>query len=85
MWTITQDFLDDANNVGTSSLNFDEAKAALLKHRFRLLDDDGEIYYEGVSDDCNSERAFAPLDDFGKGYAGCTEIHYFDGHVWNQL
>ncbi len=85
MWTITNDHVDDGKKVGSASLNYDEANAALLKHRFRLLDDDGEIYYEGLSDDCDSQRAFAPLDDFGLGYAGCTEIHYFDGHTWNQL
>ena len=85
MWTITNDLVDDGKKVGTASRNYDEAKAASLKHRFRLLDDDGEIYYEGLSNDCDSQRAFAPLDDFGKGYAGCTEIHYFTGDVWRQL
>ena len=85
MLTITNDLVDDGKKVGTASRNYDEAKAALLKHRFRLLDDDGEIYYEGVSDDCDSLRAFAPLDDFGKGYAGCTEIRYFTDGVWRQL
>lgn len=85
MWTITNDLVDDGKKVGTSSSNFDEAKASSLKHRFRLLDDDGEVYYEGVSDDCESECAFAPLDDFGQGYAGCTEIHYFDGQSWKQI
>ena len=85
MWTITNDLVDDGKKVGTASVNYDEAKAALLKHRFRLLDDDGEIYYEGLSDDSDSQRAFAPLDDFGKNYAGCTEIHFFTDGVWRQL
>jgi hypothetical protein len=85
MWVITKDLIDDGKKVGTSSVNYDEAKTARLVHHFRLLDDDGEIYFEGLSDDCESQRAFAPLDDFGEGYAGCTEIHYFDGHTWNQL
>ena len=84
MWTITNDLVDDGKKVGTASLNYDEGKAALLKHRFRLLDDDGEIYYEGLSDDRDSQRAFAPLDDFGRGYAGCTEIHYLDKGGWRQ-
>ena len=85
MWTITKDLIDDGKKVGTSSCNFDEAKVALLKHRFRLLDDDGEIYYEGLSDNCDSQRAFDPLDDFGQGYAGCTEIDWFDRQFWKQL
>jgi len=85
MWTITRDLLDGGKKVGTSSCNFNEAKTAEIKHRFRLLDDDGEIYYEGLSDDCDSQRAFAPLDDFGRGYAGCTEIHYLVNGTWRQL
>lgn len=85
MWTITNDLVDDGKKVGTASVNYDEAKATLLKHRFRLLDDDGEIYYEGLSDDCDSQRAFAPLDDFGKGHAGCTEIQYLENGAWRRL
>ena len=84
MWKITED-LTDGEKVGTASCNYDEAKAALLQYRFRLLDDDGEIYYKGLSDDCDSQCAFAPLGDFGKGYAGCTEIHYFTDGAWRQL
>lgn len=75
--------IDDGKNVGTSSCDYDETRA--LQHRFRLLDDDGEICYEGLSDDCDSQRAFAPLDDFGKGYAGCTGIDYFTDGSWQEL
>ncbi len=85
MWTITIDLIDQGKKVGTSSRNFNEASAALLKYRFRLLDGDGEVYYEGASDDCDSQRAFAPLDDFGKGYAGCTEVQYFQNGCWRPL
>ena len=85
MWTITNDLIDGGKKVGMSSCNFDETKTALLKYRFRLLDGDGEVYYEGVSDDCDSQHAFAPLDDFGKGAAGCTEVQYFQGGCWNRL
>ncbi len=85
MWTITNDLVDDRKKVGTSSCNHDEAKSALLKHHFRLLDDDGQVYYEGVSDDCHSQRAFAPLEDFGKGYAGWTEVQYCQAGCWNRL
>jgi len=85
MWTITNDLVENGKKIGTSSCDYDEAKAVMVKHRFRLLTDDGDIYYEGLSDDCDSQHAFAPLDDFGEGYAGCTEIHYFDGQTWSQL
>ena len=39
--------------------------------RFRLLDDDGEIYAYGKA----SEETFAPLDAYMYDY-GCTEIQY---------
>lgn len=42
-------------------------------HTFRLLDDDGIVYYEGVS---TVAASFAPLDDYGKPNDGCTEIQY---------
>jgi Ca2+-binding EF-hand superfamily protein len=85
MWTITNDLIDAGEKVGMSSCNFNEAEIAKIKHRFRLLDGDGEIYYEGLSDNCESQRAFAPLDDFARGYAGCTEIHYLVNGAWRQL
>ena len=85
MWTITKDLIEDGKKVGTSSCNFDETKAALLKYRFRLLDCDGEDYFEGKADDCDSQRAFGPLDDFGRGNAGCTEVQYFQDGYWRPL
>ena len=85
MWTITKDFIDAGKKVGTSSCNFNESNIAEIKHRFRLLDGDGGIYYEGLSDNCESQSAFAPLDDFGRGYAGCTEIQYLTKGAWRQL
>jgi len=66
-------------------LDFDEARASALKHRFLLLDGDSEACYEGLSGDCESTSAFDPLDDFGRGYAGCTEIQYFENGCWMSL
>lgn len=47
--------------------------------RFRLLDDDGEVYYEGrrleTSDadkGYRGENELAPLDNFGTPNAGCA-------------
>ena len=60
--------------------------------RFRMLDDDGEIYYYGrwlEEDDCTgeyedgfygAEPEFSPLDNFGRPNAGCTEIQYDYGN-----
>jgi hypothetical protein len=49
--------------------------------KFRLLDDDGNIYcaglhVEGDIDSCAC--GFGPLDDWGRPNFGCTEIQYLD-------
>lgn len=85
MWIITHDFIDQGKNDGIGSCDFDESKKDSLVYRFRLLDGDGEVYYEGISDDSDSEEAFAPLDDFGEGYAGCAEIQYCRTGIWETL
>lgn len=85
MWIITNDLLDQGKNVDIRSRDFDEDTKNGLIHRFRLLDGDDEVYYEGLSDDCDSGKAFAPLDDFGEGYAGCTEIQYLQNGIWMTL
>ena len=45
---------------------------------FRMLDDDGILYYEGflIGDE------FAPLDDFGEPNAGCTRIQIQENGAW---
>ncbi|MCX7394475.1 MAG: hypothetical protein NTW75_10155 [Planctomycetales bacterium] len=85
MWTLTTEYTDDPLALRHCSCNYDEAKASLLKYPFRLLDDDGGVYYEGLSDDDSSQEAFAPLDDFGEGYAGCVTIEYFRQGQWEPL
>lgn len=49
--------------------------------RFRLKDDDGEIYYYGQMPDAdingNEEVAFAPLN-WGMADAGCTIMEWYD-------
>lgn len=57
----------------------------LLPFRFRLYDDDGIMYYEGRSDDRDSEAAFLPLD-WAMAHAGCTRIDYLqDNGAWETL
>ncbi|AII15625.1 hypothetical protein CIG1485E_a0100 (plasmid) [Campylobacter iguaniorum] len=56
-----------------------------LTCEFRLLDDDGEVYAKGYSDDGSSENAFAPLDDYGMPAWGCTEIQYKEKGKWETL
>ena len=86
-WVITIDLETppaerDAEGVG----NFGKTRmerisaAPSLPFIFRLLDDDGEIYYGGRAD----EKGFGPLD-WAKCYAGCTSIQFKDGERWETL
>ena len=84
MWLITKDRSADGKCAGVCSRDYEEEKGARLTHRFRLLDGDRAVYFEGVSDDSESEAAFAPLDDFGEGYAGCASIEYLERGVWSS-
>ena len=57
--------------------------------KFRLLDDDGNVYFEGriiiKGDDIGGgEEDFMPLDGFGEGF-GCTEIQYLENGEWETL
>jgi hypothetical protein len=52
--------------------------------KFRLFDDDGELYYEGrLTDDDECENQSAALR-FGEADAGCTTILVLRGHMWTQ-
>lgn len=57
------------SEVGKTFGNYNEGK-----HKFRLLDDDSEIYFYGFSDD---DSSFEPLD-WSMGLWGCTEIQYLN-------
>ena len=86
MWIITKDHLDDGAE-GTCSRNFDKEQFETLKQeKFKIYDDDGELYYEGIFAYHKSDwetsgcpEGFEPLDDFATPNAGATEIHYDDG------
>lgn len=82
-WIIMKDRLFDPKEEGSKSRfgcrspKWDELSANNAPtFKFRLLDDDGEVYYEGKS---TRNDSFAPLDNFGTPDAGCTEIQY-----WNE-
>lgn len=88
-WIITKDYLREADERGAegiASRDWKDARAGdktYAPHAFRLYDDDGVLYYEGRSTALDS---FRPLDEFGMGYAGCTEIAYWrPGDQWEQL
>jgi hypothetical protein len=90
-WIIDKDHFADktktapcnANAVGMIGPRSYKGDGKELKVRFRLLDDDGELYYEGRS---SSNSDFGPLEDFAMPNAGCTIIQYKDQHgVWQDL
>lgn len=87
MWIITKDKIDDGKSNGTKSWDFDEEKwNKAEKTKFRLLDDDKEIYFYGEYDGVNKSesKAFAPLDEWGQAF-GCTELQYKNGTEWETL
>jgi hypothetical protein len=77
LWTITKDHVSDReerSRVGFGTYKGSNAKAD-LPIRFRLLDDDGEVYYVGRMStlDCEGDEAFRPLD-WAMADSGCTEM-----------
>ena len=82
-WYIDVDEIDDGYAVdaynGGGNLDYTKRRC---NHRFRMLDDDGMMYYKGYSDDSSS---FEPLDDFGMPNAGCTDIQYWENGKWESL
>lgn len=74
-WKITK------NNIGkrmAESVGWDEETHGKGKlYKFRMYDDDDNLYYEGVS---TSNSSFDPLDDYGMPNAGCTYLRYWCAH-----
>ena len=85
-WIITKDLIDtDAVGV-IGPRGVSETATAKLEagdgFKFRMLDDDGEPYYHGLSSEADT---FDPLDDFGMPNAGCTDIQYRGRGGWESL
>lgn len=90
MWIITKDIIGGGLGNGIRSTNCPDnlSKSEIeekMPHKFRLYDDDRELYFEGFSSDCETEEAFAPLDDFGEGGYGCTYMKYLINGNWEIL
>ena len=89
-WRIIRDYLTPkgeegyaAGKAGPSNSDGDP-KAFEKREKFRLLDDDDQIYYAGeIGGDYDG---FEPLDDFGAGWAGCTTVQYKnEAGEWEDL
>lgn len=68
-WDITHDYIDSGKE-GTKVRTSWPATMIVLDYRFKLLDDDGNVYYRGR---CNDD-AWPDLLDWGMWYAGCTQV-----------
>ena len=78
-WIITKDLLE---NKPMQHRNFKDITDVLINPtKFRLLDDDGIIYFKGLTEDSSS---FQPLDAYGVAF-GCTSIEYLEKGVWTVL
>ena len=96
-WVITRDHLEHTNERIIGPHNATEEQLEILAHphrtinrnkliRFRIYDDDGELYFSGYFlGDSESEDAFGPLDDFGAPDSGATRIDYLRGEEWETL
>lgn len=86
MWLITKDYLDEENippaRVGARSRDCPSPCDSTGWYSFRMLDDDGNVCYEGRS---SVDNSFRPLDELGTPDAGCTEIQYRHGRKWETL
>jgi hypothetical protein len=95
-WIITRDYYSDhswgcASNkglFGPASLSFEEMKQIESNSKgcpFRMRDDDGELYFEGLLYGEHT-TGFEPLEDFGMPDSGCTTIEYVNGQGhWEAL
>ena len=89
-WIILHDYLYDPefdldSREGAVSRGWNQDVANLATLRFRLYDDDGNLYYEGMlvdDDECRSQMAAL---DYGMYDAGCTYVMvYRPDEGWTQ-
>ncbi len=80
-WIITRNHLDNKDIQITGPRDCPFTAEELIKEgiRFRLLDDDKEVYYSGrMITDGSEEGAFAPLYNYGLPNAGCVTIQIWE-------
>lgn len=85
---ITKDCIDNGerNNQYCRNVPSKKTRKEIRKHgeKWRLKDDDGNIYFYGfiiMDDDCTG---FEPLEVLGYGY-GCTIVEYRRNKVYEVL
>lgn len=77
------DAVGTAGPGGTTDEMVEKARAEGVT--FKLYDDDNILYYTGkILGDMEEEVVcYAPLSDFGEGYAGCTSVRYPGHPEWD--
>jgi len=75
-WTITEAPIDYTFKLSVAS-----KEHTLL---FRLLDDDGVVYFLGYMKPTQTEALFHPLDVVGDSY-GCTSIEIMENGKWEVV
>jgi len=85
-----QGFKSEAGILGPAGCKLAAEEIIKKGEKFKMYDDDGELYYTGFfydidGQDCEAE--FSPLDDFGTPNAGCVEIRYKNSKTgtWDTL
>lgn len=62
-------------------LNQKKEISSKFKFKFRLLDNDRNIYFEGIA---SRNDSFEPLDFLGNEF-GCTDLQYFENGKFVSL
>lgn len=83
IFIIDKDHINDGEYNG---LTFGDTKGfeQFLTEKFKLYDDDGNLYYEGRASNQDDEVAFEPLD-WAMADSGCTDIKYLYKGKWQSL
>lgn len=85
-WVLTENRLTGDKNWQRGNCKTSDIQNPVA---FRLLDDDGAVYFSGLLDgkafdDAPDYVAFEPLDGFGAAF-GCVELQYKQDGNWITL
>lgn len=84
-WVVTYDHLDHKRVKIYGPHNITNEQQSKLSsgsgQKFKMYDDDGELYYSGQYIGPDDEFMFSPLDDYGTPNAGATEIRYLNSET----
>lgn len=79
MWAISR---DEIKNQLVSVFSDDYVPHGELTEKFRLLDEEGIVMFEGYS---SPDAGYEPLEEFGEKY-GCVDIEYWsESEGWQSL